>query len=52
VRDAATGETLWRKTLSARASTALVVVGKAWMEDDYLNWIAIESGDAEETGPA
>ena len=46
--DPASGATLWRKTLSARANTSLVVVGDKVVVgtfDGYLNWIAIKSGD-------
>ncbi len=46
--DAATGATIWHKTLPARTSTALVVVGNTLVlgtEDGYLNWIAIDSGE-------
>jgi outer membrane protein assembly factor BamB len=46
--DSATGATAWRKTLPARTSTALVVVGDTLVlgtEDGYLNWIAIDSGE-------
>ena len=46
--DAATGATAWHKTLPARTSTALVVVGNMLIlgtEDGYLNWIAIDSGE-------
>src|SRR5207248_11345461 len=45
--DAATGATVWRKTLPARTNTALVVVGDMLVlgtEDGYMNWIAIDSG--------
>lgn len=48
--DAATGETMWRKTLPARTSTALVVVGKTVVlgtADGYLNWIASDSGEVK-----
>jgi eukaryotic-like serine/threonine-protein kinase len=48
--DAATGVTVWRKTLPARTSTALVVVGDMLVlgtEDGYMNWIALESGDVK-----
>ncbi|HEX9458492.1 MAG TPA: PQQ-binding-like beta-propeller repeat protein [Thermoanaerobaculia bacterium] len=48
--DAATGATLWRKTLPARMNTALIVVGKTLVlgtEDGYLNWIAIDSGEVK-----
>jgi len=46
----ATGATLWSKTLPARVSTALVVVGKTLVlgtEDGYLNWMAVDSGDVK-----
>jgi len=46
--DAATGATAWQKTLPARSSSALVVVGNTLVlgtEDGYLNWIAIDSGE-------
>jgi len=46
--EAATGATAWHKTLPARTSTALVVVGNTLVlgtEDGYLNWIAIDSGE-------
>jgi outer membrane protein assembly factor BamB len=46
--DAATGATVWRKQLSARTNTALVIVGKTLVlgtVDGYLNWIAIDSGE-------
>lgn len=46
--DAATGATVWHKTLPARTNTALVVVGNTLVlgtEDGYLNWIAIDSGE-------
>jgi outer membrane protein assembly factor BamB len=48
--DAATGATVWRATLPARTSTALVVVGKTLVlgtEDGYLSWIAIDSGEVK-----
>lgn len=48
--DAATGATVWRKTLPARTNTALVVVGSTLVlgtEDGYLNWIAIDSGEVK-----
>ena len=48
--DAATGATVWRKTLPARTSTALVVVGEMLVlgtEDGYMNWIALDSGDVK-----
>jgi outer membrane protein assembly factor BamB len=48
--DAATGATVWRKTLPARTNTALVVVGKTLVlgtEDGYLNWIAVDSGEVK-----
>ena len=48
--DAATGATAWRRTLPARTSTALVVVGETLVlgtEDGYLNWIAIDSGETK-----
>jgi len=46
--DAATGATLWQKTLAARTNTALTVVGDTLVlgtADGYMNWIAIDSGD-------
>jgi len=48
--DAATGATVWRKTLPARTSTALVVVAGMLVlgtEDGYMNWIALDSGDVK-----
>lgn len=48
--DAATGETIWRKTLPARTTTALVVNGKTLLlgtEDGYLNWMATDSGEVK-----
>jgi len=48
--DAATGTTAWHKTLPARTSTALVVVGNTLVlgtDDGYLNWIAIDSGEVK-----
>lgn len=48
--DAATGATLWAKTLPARTSTALVVVADMLVlgtEDGYMNWIALDSGDVK-----
>jgi eukaryotic-like serine/threonine-protein kinase len=48
--DAATGATIWRKTLPARVNTALVIVGKTLVlgtEDGYLNWVATDSGDVK-----
>jgi eukaryotic-like serine/threonine-protein kinase len=48
--DAATGATLWQKTLAARTSTALVVVGNTLIfgtADGYMNWISIDSGDVK-----
>ena len=48
--DAATGATLWRNTLPARTSTALVVAADMLVlgtEDGYINWIALDSGDVK-----
>jgi outer membrane protein assembly factor BamB len=48
--DAATGATIWQKTLPARTNTALVIVGKSVVlgtDDGYLNWIASDSGDVK-----
>ena len=45
--DAATGATVWRTTLGARANTAVVVAGKSVIvgtEDGHLHWIAADSG--------
>lgn len=46
--DATTGQTIWRKTLPARTTTALVINGKSLLlatEDGYLNWIDVDSGE-------
>ncbi len=48
--NAATGETIWQKTLPARTTTALVVNGDTLLLatlDGYLNWIATNSGDVK-----
>jgi len=48
--NATTGETIWRKTLPARPTTALVVNGDRLLLatlDGYLNWIATDSGEVK-----
>lgn len=48
--DTATGATVWRKALPARANTALVIAGNTLVlgtEDGYLNWIAVDSGEVK-----
>ena len=48
--DAVSGAILWQKTLSARATTALVVVGSSLIlgtADGYLNWVATDSGQVK-----
>ena len=49
--EATSGKTIWRKDLSARLSTSLVVVGKTLIGgtvDGYLHRIATDSGDVIE----
>ena len=46
--DAARGATLWEKTLTARTSTALVIVGDMLVfgtTDGYMNWLSVRSGE-------
>jgi len=48
--DAATGATVWRKTVSSRPNTSLTVVGDMVVlgtADGYLNWIATDSGEVK-----
>lgn len=48
--DAVTGATLWQKTLAARTSTALVVVGNTLVlgtADGSMNWITTDSGEVK-----
>ncbi len=42
------GATLWRKTLSGRANTSLIVIGENLIvgtADGYLNWLAVKTGE-------
>jgi outer membrane protein assembly factor BamB len=44
------GATLWRRTLSGRATTSLVVIGEhviVGTTDRYLNWIAVKTGEVK-----
>ncbi|HEX2121302.1 MAG TPA: PQQ-binding-like beta-propeller repeat protein, partial [Thermoanaerobaculia bacterium] len=48
------GATLWRKTLTGRANTSLVVIGEHLVvgtTDRYLNWIAVKTGEIKKRVP-